>query len=345
MQDFLVGKESKRLPIKLLGGSLVLTLLLLSYFYIKPQKGDQDKCLVSKEETREWHQCHAHEPHRDKKLFFAAAFKQGRETAADLTRLLQTLSHIETVYLILVQVSSPKHSSQCPNMVGKVMEDSGVPYAHLSVSAKECSTGPCEVEESEVVSQIVAASWINSKGIDVQNVGSVLYLGRISNVYTLEFLEKLGKASEEKNDPIVFPVCFTNGDNLSVFAPVVDFSETGVIGFAGEPLKESLELSAMAMPLALLNSEEIYNLRDFPVQQFEALLPESVGDIFVFHTTTERDPASTMKNTVQRHFYTNIGSLFRSLLYLGVVTSSQNGKEFESCIHQECGKVRNARRN
>lgn len=258
-------------------------------------------------------------------IYFVTPTYPRREQIAELTRLGQTLMHVQNIFWIVAD-----DTEVCNTRLDKLLDNFGIPYVHLSSPMPYLYRSKHTIPRG-VSNRRAALAWIKNNSI---NEG-VLYFGDDDNTFDLRLFAEIRHTQRVS----MFPVGFI-GD-YSISSPIVKNGK--VVAFFDSwtaKRKWPVDMAGFAV--------NINYLRKFP----NATMPYKAGyeedaflksielnidniepkandctEVYVWHTQTSKTKAPLIKiaNEVLEHSKTNLHTLLKYLDEMGVSHTSSTG--------------------
>ena len=269
-------------------------------------------------------------------IYFITPTYARREQVADLTRLFQTLLHINNLVWIIAE-----DSERCSNAVSNtVSSHKKIPYVHLA------SPSPKGVSRrvKGVSGKNAGVAWILDNESNLQP--GVIYFGDDDNTYDLDLFEEIRWTKKVS----MFPVAFVGpmSDKGQQFSsPIVQ--EGKVVGFSDPWFgmrKFPVYTAGFAVNIDLVKKHrpKIPYIKGYEDTSFLENMKLAYGDIeplangctevLVWHTQTKKLAIPNYKTGVRQG--QNLDALMHDMSGKGMLIESSNGtKPVKVCLNKE----------
>lgn len=254
-------------------------------------------------------------------IYFITPSYPRREQVAELTRLGQTLMHVQNLHWIVAD-----DNKACNSMITQLLPRFGIPFTHISSPMPEMYRSVSVIPRG-VANRRAALDWIRT---NVKN--GVLYFGDDDNTFDLKLFEEIRHTKKVS----MFPVGLIG--EYGVSSPIV--KEGKVVGFYDSwPAKRKfpVDMAGFAVNIEYLlkypnatmpfraGYEEDRFLRSLGVT-LDMIEPkaEDCTQVLVWHTQTNKKPPPVLK--VESSMDTSLRDLLQQVSYMGMASiSNTNG--------------------
>ncbi|CAG9805633.1 unnamed protein product [Chironomus riparius] len=255
-------------------------------------------------------------------IYFVTPTYPRREQIAELTRLGQTLMHVQNLFWIVAD-----DSDVCNARLDKLLDNFGIPYVHLSSPMPYLYRSQKTIPRG-VSNRRAALAWIKNNNIK----DGVLYFGDDDNTFDLRLFSEIRDTQRVS----MFPVGLI-GD-YSISSPIVKHGKV-VAFFDSWPAKRKwpVDMAGFAVNLSYLRKypnatmpykagyEEDAFLRSIELK-IDNIEPKASDctEVYVWHTQTTKTKAPLIKiaNDVLENSKTNLNTLMKFLDEMGVSHTS-----------------------
>jgi len=269
-------------------------------------------------------------------LYFITPTYARMEQAAELTRLSQTLLHLDNVHWVVGE-----DSSQCSSLVSSLLKRSKLPFTHISSPQPDIyRTAKLKYNPRGVSSRRAGLDWV-IKNRDPSEDG-VVFFGDDDNTYDLRLLEEITTTVKVS----MFPVGLIGEQGVSM--PLVSPTTGKVLGFSDDwfaqrkfpvdmagfavNVKFMLErnkMAAQAMPYKAGYEEDLF-LQSLNISLEDiSPLASNCTEILVWHTKTVKEKVPLINPLVHRESQAAV--LLDNMKKSGMAKTSKNGRKVKTC--------------